>query len=276
MEAWQVRRAVASGAWEKLHPGVYHLNGSPLTAQASLLAGCLATRGRASHQSAAWLWGLLDRPPPQPIVSVRPTAWVQRPGLVVHRVRDLAARAPTWQGIPCTGPVRTIIDLAGATSRPCLDEAVDRGLTLKRFTIAGLAEELDGCSRRGRSGVGLLRQALNQRGYVGAPHPSVLESRLLRLLARGGIRPCGVEVEVVGADGRYRLDVRLAERLAMEVDGFAFHADPEAMTRDHRRRNELLHLGWTVLVFTWLDVTQDGERVLETVRQALSSKAPSL
>ncbi|MDQ6782658.1 MAG: endonuclease domain-containing protein [Actinomycetota bacterium] len=56
----------------------------------------------------------------------------------------------------------------------------------------------------------------------------------------------------------------------MEVDGFAYHADPEAMTRDHRRRNELLGLGWTVLVFTWLDVTRDGQRVLATVRHALS------
>ena len=56
---WQIKRAVSSGAWERLHPGVYHLDGSPMTAHASLLAACLATGGRASHQSAAWLWGLL-------------------------------------------------------------------------------------------------------------------------------------------------------------------------------------------------------------------------
>lgn len=40
------------------------------------------------------------------------------------------------------------------------------------------------------------------------------------------------------------------------------------MTRDHHRRNELSELGWTVLVFTWLDVTREPERVLATVRRA--------
>ena len=74
---------------------------------------------------------------------------------------------------------------------------------------------------------------------------------------------------MLGADGRYRLDIRLAERVAMEVDGFAYHADPEAMTHDHRRRNELVRLGWTVLVFTWLDVTRDGDGVLRAVRETL-------
>ncbi len=159
-------------------------------------------------------------------------------------------------------------------ARPSLDEAVDHGLTLRRFTVDGLATELDRRPWRGRSGTGQLRQALRQRGYLGAPHPSVLESRVLRLLARGGIRPWGVEVDVLGTEGRYRLDVRLTSRLALEVDGFAYHADPEAMSRDHRRRNELLRLGWTVLVFTWKDVTEDGERVLATVRRALDRVAP--
>ncbi len=80
-------------------------------------------------------------------------------------------------------------------------------------------------------------------------------------------------MKVLGADGRYRLDITLADRVALEVDGYAFHADPVAMTRDHRRRNDLAGLGWTVLVFTWLDITRDGERVLRTVRETLRRRA---
>ncbi|MDQ2729935.1 MAG: DUF559 domain-containing protein [Actinomycetota bacterium] len=194
-------------------------------------------------------------------------------GVVVHRADDVRpGPAPTWLGIPCTTPARTVVDLARVVSRLCLDEAVDVGLAHRRFTLADLATELDRRARGGRSGVGILRHALHQRGYLGVPHPSVLESRVLRLLARGGIRPSGVEVKVLGAYGRYRLDITVADRVAMEVDGFAFHADPVAMTRDHRRRNDLAGRGWTVLVFTWLDVTRDGERVLSTVRETLARR----
>lgn len=266
----QVTGAVDQGAWERLYRGVYHLRGSPMTPHATLLAACLATGGRASHQSAAWLWSLLPAPPTRPTVSVRATAWARKSGVIVHRAEDLrAGPAPTWLGVPCTGPVRTVVDLAGVVNRRCLDEAVDVGLAQRRFTLDDLAIELARRSRRGRPGVGVLRDVLHERGYLGAPNPSVLESLVLRLLARGGIRPCGVEVEVLGKEGRYRLDIALADRVAMEVDGYAFHADPVAMTRDHRRRNDLSRLGWTVLVFTWLDVTREGERVLRTIRETL-------
>lgn len=203
-------------------------------------------------------------------MSIPASGWNRRPGIAIHRLDEITtARAPTWRGVPCTDPVRTVADLAWVVDRTCLDGVIDRGLAIRRFTLDDLATNLDLRSRRGRRGVGILRQSLRQRGYLAAPHPSVLESRVLRLLARGGVRPCGVEVEVFGASGRYRLDITLAERLAMEVDGFAYHASPAAMTRDHRRRNELARLGWTVLVFTWMDVTQDGERVMKTVREAL-------
>lgn len=165
------------------------------------------------------------------------------------------------------------MDLAGVVGGDRLDEAIDRGPGTRVFTLADLVGQIERRSERGRSGVGLLRGALDRRGYLGAPSPSVLESRVLRLLARGGIRPTGLEVTVVGATGLYRLDITLAHRLAMEVDGFAYHSDPEAMTRDHHRRNELSELGWTVLVFTWLDVTREPERVLATVRRALAQSS---
>jgi hypothetical protein len=273
MSPREITRAVEGGAWERLHPGVYHLSGSPPSSYATLLAACLATGGRASHQSAAWLWGFLPRPPPLPTVSVKTTSRGNRRAVITHRVGGLGAAA-TWLGIPCTGPARTVVDLAGVVHGAQLEEAIDVGLAQRRFTLGELAQELARRSRQGRSGVGLLRRVLGDRGYVGVPYPSVLESRVLRLLARGGIRPTDVEKKVLGTEGRYRLDITLADRVAMEVDGYAFHADPEAMARDHRRRNDLAALGWTVLVFTWLDVTRDGERVLKTVREVLAGHLP--
>ena len=270
----QVTRAVASGSWTRVHAGVYRLAGYPPSPQSVLLAACLATGGVASHQSAAWLWGLLPTPPEVPSVSVEPSRSGHRPGVVVHRVDDLRpSRQPRLQGIPCTNPVRTVSDLAAMVGGPRLREAIDRGLAAKRFTVAQLIDELAWRAGRGRRGVGILRSALACRGYIGAPNPSVLESRVLRLLARGGIQPRGVEVEVVGRDGLYRLDITLAERLAMEVDGFAYHFSVDAMSRDNHRRNELTCLGWTVLVFSWRDVTHRGDRVLRIVQELLAMQS---
>jgi very-short-patch-repair endonuclease len=269
MTPGQIAWASASGAWVRVHPGVYRVAGSPESHESDLLAACMAGGGAlASHQSAAWLWRLAQRPPARPTVSVGRSARYRRTGIVIHRMRDLDVQScSTWRGIPCTNPLRTLVDLAGVTGKQHLDDAVDRGIASRLVTVEGLEAQIDRLSQHGRRGVDVLRQVLAARGYRTAPGPSVLESRTLRLLARGGIRPVGVEVRVDG--GRYRLDVALSAQVAMEVDGYAYHASPEAMSRDLRRRRDLGRLGWVVLPFTWLDITRDGPRVLGEVRDAL-------
>ena len=43
-------------------------------------------------------------------------------------------------------------------------------------------------------------------------------------------------------------------KLAIEMDGYEHHTDPDTFQRDRSRQNELVALGWTVLRFTWHDV----------------------
>jgi hypothetical protein len=121
--------------------------------------------------------------------------------------------------------------------------------------------------RHGRRGVRHLRQALDRRGFRGVPHPSVLESRTLRLLKGCGIVPIGTEVVV--CDGRYRLDMVLRPRLALEVDGYAFHWSPEAKAADSRRRNELRLSGIVVLEADWITVIREPQRLQATVLTAI-------
>ena len=271
MTSRQVDLTVRAGAWQRVHRGVYRLAGAPMTAYGQVVAACLARPGAVvSHQSAAWLWDLVSDPPPLPTLSVLPSASHHTPGVVVHRVADLpAARIVTWRGIPSTNPLRTLVDLAGVTTGRQLDDAVDRALAARLVTVEGLLAEAGRLARPGRRGVGRLRDALGRRGLIGAPHPSVLESRLLRLLARGGVTVAGVEVRVDGEDGRYRLDVVLSSRVALEVDGYRYHAGADVMERDLHRHNDLGLQGWVVLRFTWVDVVRDGDRMLNQVRDAL-------
>ena len=256
--------------------GLYALSAWPFSEHRRLLAACLTTGGTASHQSAAWLWGLVEQAPTIPVVSVpaeqRPrrqilsAGAIDLRGFVVQRCRDLAlSTASTRDGIPTTNPLRTIVDVAGTSPPTLLDEALDAALASRLVTVEGLLAEAQRLKRSGRRGPSKLTDQLRRRAFSGAPRPSVLEARTLRLLksARVAVSQC----EVVVDEGRYRLDVQLGERLFIEVDGYAFHWGPEHKAYDDARRNRLRLLGLVVLVYSWRDVVNDGPRM---VREALA------
>jgi len=58
-------------------------------------------------------------------------------------------------------------------------------------------------------------------------------------------------------------------RLAIEVDGLVWHVDPARFQRDRTRQNELVTAGWTVLRFTWADLTERPDHVVAVVRSTL-------
>ena len=60
-------------------------------------------------------------------------------------------------------------------------------------------------------------------------------------------------------------------RVAIEVDGLAFHTDTETFHHDRLRQSAISLTGWQVLRFTWLDLTEYPERVVATIRRAISA-----
>jgi very-short-patch-repair endonuclease len=269
--AAEERRYRATGEWEVAAPGVYRLAGSPRTPHQDLLAACLACglTEVASHQSAAWMWGLLDRCPDRHAVTVARTGRTRLPRVDLHRPVDYPAHVVSVANIPCTNPQRTLVDLASVCRSGTLDDAIDRALAKKLLTVEGIQAELGRLARQGRRGVAALRDNLNRRGFIGAPHPSVLESRTLRLLRQHQIAPLACEVKM-GPDGRYRIDVLLALRVVMEVDGFAYHSDPEQVAEDKRRRTRLRLDGYIVLDYTWRDIVYDWRRVIRESLEAVA------
>jgi very-short-patch-repair endonuclease len=70
-----------------------------------------------------------------------------------------------------------------------------------------------------------------------------------------------------------RCDFALPDlKLAVEVDGRTAHTGRTAFERDRRRQNALILAGWTVLRFTWQQITTSPDEVLLTVTQALASR----
>jgi very-short-patch-repair endonuclease len=64
-----------------------------------------------------------------------------------------------------------------------------------------------------------------------------------------------------------------AIKLVVELDGRAFHVTPEHFQRDRRRQNRLIAAGWTVLRFTWWDLTERPDDVLAQIRAAVARLA---
>jgi very-short-patch-repair endonuclease len=66
--------------------------------------------------------------------------------------------------------------------------------------------------------------------------------------------------------GGYKVDVVFPkQKVAIEVDGWAFHSHHEDFVKDRRRQNTIVQLGWKVLRFTWLDLTEYPERVIAEI-----------
>ncbi len=159
-----------------------------------------------------------------------------------------------------------MVDVAGTVGPGQLTEAVDTALALKLVTTAGLQAEIDRLSRRGRDGVAVLRYHLLDRGFIGAPEPSVLEAHTRRLILRSGLPIPAVEYHA-GPDGHYRLDFAWVEiLLAIEVDGYAWHFSVEHKRHDDARRNRLQAAGWKVLVYSWTQIVREPAQVVEEIR----------
>jgi very-short-patch-repair endonuclease len=149
---------------------------------------------------------------------------------------------------------------------------LDRALLRQWLTVEELTIRIHQFS--GRRGIGRLRSHLS-RVKDGAR--SEAERQLHDLLERAAITGWTADFKVLSPDGGLLavIDVAFeAQRVALEVDGLAFHTNPEQFQRDRTRQNVLINDGWTVLRFTWDDLTRRPRHVIATIRAALARQDP--
>jgi very-short-patch-repair endonuclease len=63
-------------------------------------------------------------------------------------------------------------------------------------------------------------------------------------------------------------------RVAIEVDGWAWHWDAERFRGDRRRQNAVALADWTILRYTWHDLIQRPAQVVAEIRTALAARTP--
>lgn len=99
---------------------------------------------------------------------------------------------------------------------------------------------------------------------------------VLHVLSAPGLPTPRQQHRVLLPDGPVFLDAAWPEvKLAVELDGAAFHGSPAARERDLRRDAALAALGWLVLRFSYRRITSDPEgcrrQIAAVYRQRLSA-----
>lgn len=269
-----VKHRVASGRLQPVHRGVFVISGAPVTWQSRLRAATLAAGpgSVASHRSAARLWGLLDNDEPCVEVAVSAARAPRLRAVTVHRSTDLRPSYRTRRdAIPVTNPLRTMVDLGAVLGPEQVEDALERGLVAKLFSVAAVEWALNDLARCGRSGCGVIRAVLDERALGRKPPDGVLEPRMARLLRDYALPPAVFQHPVVEPEEFVgRIDFAYPDLLlAIEVDGYENHSTRRKLQSDLDRQNALVALGWKPLRFTWRDVVRRPARVASRIRGVL-------
>jgi very-short-patch-repair endonuclease len=223
---------IRRGRLHRIHQGVYAVGHRLVSARGRRFAALLAIEGSVlSHTSAGAVWDLCDDRGPVHVTVVGTGGRDRRRGLVVHRGRLVFDEIAHHDGLALTSPERTI---ARAPRRP---------------------------------GVRAVRRLLIEWDGRSAPARSVLEAQFLDLCRRAGLPHPRVNTRIEGIEVDFAWP---AQRLVVEVDGFAFHGGPAAFERDRARDAALTLAGWRVLRFTWRQVTREPERVAAVVGRSMA------
>jgi len=258
----------------RVHRGVYSVGHRSIDQVTVLRAALLACREGAviSHGTAAAFWGLRDQWPVLVDVTAPNQAGRKIEGIRCRRCRYPGAEEIVIQeGVLCTNPARTMVDMAGMLGTPSLRRMVERAAVLKKLDLAALDHSLRWAE--GRRGVKALREIADEwrtEDGVVADVRSEFEALVLPRLLRIGLpRPaCNKILEIEGE--RLMLDFLWEEqRLVVETDGEETHATPIAFQRDRERDQILIAAGYRVARATWSQMQRDLDAVVARISRAL-------
>jgi very-short-patch-repair endonuclease len=199
---------------------------------------------------------------------IRRTSPLGLDGVVALRGEIRPCDAGWVDGARATWRERTIFDCLRLLSDEQGLELLELGLQQRWITVSDLDELTH--QQVGIKGIGQVRRHLAR---IRGGERSAGERRLTALLREAGIS--GWQSNVPIQDGSQVIAIgdvvfpRL--RLIIEVDGWAFHIDRHMFQRDRSRQNRLVAAGWTVLRFTWRDLTERPAEVIATVRALIGA-----
>lgn len=255
---------VQTGRWIRCSRGVYFADDRPFTDRARVRAGVWSygTDAVASGLAAAWWHGVTKYAPELVEVTVpRASRLQKRPGTKLRR-RDLwPADIVERHGLRVTSLPLTVVEAAARRGggAKLMDSALQRHVELRDLWRVHIRNK----GRHGSPAARILLQAAADGAR------SAAERLLVKLLKEARITGWKANYRL----GRWEVDVAFPKsRIAIETDGWAFHHDQDDFQKDRVKQNEIALMGWQVLRFTWLDLTEYPQRVIAEIRLAISSR----
>ena len=256
-----IRRWTIDGYLHPELPGVYAVGHAARSTESDLAAAVLYAGHGAmlSHGTAAWWWDLIKYPPDVIHVST-PKRRRSRAGIRIHGRRQL--ERVIHNDLPVTTIAQTLRDFANGAKPELL-----------RFALANAdyrelldAEALDELCGRGAPGSAQLRQALAIHRPELARTRSEFERTFIPFCERHGIRvpEWGVYINGHLVDAVWR-----KQKVTVELDSLGAHRTRAQLESDHRRDLELRAAGWTILRYTWFQVTETPDAVVADLRRYL-------
>ncbi|MDQ1307702.1 MAG: hypothetical protein QG671_3535, partial [Actinomycetota bacterium] len=195
----------------------------------------------------------------------------REPWLLHHRPADVGARIIRRHEDRCRpmfGVNVATTDVVMLDLLRYLPEAQARDLTFRAMGrykwepfMARLGEQADALGRA--RGVRRLRRLAE---LVDSAARSRMEELAQALLREAGISGWRANYPLWVRGQKIILDLAFPEhKVVIELDGRAFHG-LERFQHDRTRQNLLVQAGWTVLRFTWEDVTRRPEHVVAQIR----------
>lgn len=266
-EGWskdQVAHRVASGRWRPVTPAALVAADGPLSARTLAWAGRLTWPDAVvSHTTAA---AVLRMPVPTDGRAHVTLPATRHPvtGLRLHVAPLGDDECRQVGGLVVTAPARTAVDCLASLPLEDARRLLAWVTTRQVLDRTGLAAATR--ARTGRHGTPQLVRLLRETSS-GALSPA--ELRLHDVLRRAGITGWIANAPVPDVDGVVADVLFAAERVVVEVDGFAAHSGRDAFVTDRRRQNRLVNAGYAVLRFSWDDLVERPQAVAAEIRAAL-------
>ncbi|GAA2107232.1 hypothetical protein GCM10009841_27060 [Microlunatus panaciterrae] len=257
-------RLVGGGHLLTVLPGVYTAPGTETDPLVRIAAAArwdprAVIAGRAAARWSFWPELAVDRVEVLVRTDRRPRA-----GYRFCRESLPAELVCCWLGVLLTVPALTALDLV---RDPAIGGGgIDRALLKSAATLQEMHDALALTPRRR----GNPERALLLRDSRHLPW-SEAERWAHRLLRAAGIDGWETNVPVVVDGLRYYLDIAFRlQRVAVEIDGFAFHGQRDQFERDRAKWSALVAAGWRVLHFTWRQLTDSPDWVVRVIHQTLN------
>jgi hypothetical protein len=243
LSRWHVEHRLASGAWQRIYPGVYATFSGPLNREARLWAAVrrAGTGAMVSHETAAEVHGIVDAPVGNVIhitvpLTRRPAQHRTARGILIHRSGLSQAQFVGPFMLPRTRVEDTVLDLVAAA--PTFDHAytwIARAVSRRLVSAAALRAALAARPRvRWR---GWLADALEDA--EGGVHSS-LERRYVRDVERAHGLPRSEHQARRQLDGKlhYRDNWYPDYHVVAEIDGPSYHQNERVqLDKDRDNRN---------------------------------------